>query len=1001
MRMVNLTKERIRQAESIFDQVVRLPPADRRAALTRQCGDDGELRDFVERLIESDAHRGSSAADHRIYRAPAALPSPRQIGHYRIVRIIGEGGMGVVFEAEQEHPRRSVALKMLRPGLILPRSIERFEHEVRVLGQLKHPGIAQIIEAGTADVPGPAGIAAPQPFFAMELVEGSSLIQYAGLHHLTTHKRLELLIQVCDAVHHAHQKGVIHRDLKPDNILVNDAGQPKILDFGVARAVEIDSDIRPLRTLAGQLVGTIPYMSPEQLGGRRESVDIRSDVFSLGVVAFELLTGQLPFNLSDATATEAMRVLATTTPRRAGALVHELRGDLDAILMQALAIEPDHRFGSCAEFADDLRRFLRHEPVRSHPPTMAYRMKKLVRRNRGLVAGASLAALALIAGTIGTATYARREAQQATRAQAQADRAESILRLLREMLASADPAMHFAGEGKDVTVREVLDDAARRLQTGELADQPDVESALWTTICETYLSLGCYAEAKTHLEFVISRRSNQSAPPDTDDIALNNLLGRALDGLGIYTEAERLHEKAIRDAEQLFGSSTPPVARLLNDLGVCQRHAGRLDAAEITHRQALEIFQQRSAKPLEIAWSLHNLGVDLHELSKLTDAEPLLRKALQLRQENLPPTHPLLAASLRQLAKLLRREEKFDEAEPLMRGALEIYRHRLDPAHPELASALNDMAMIVKRNGHASDALPLVREALEIQINRFGLAHREVASTRLNLSFLLDELDRIEESEAEARQAMDVMRTTFGPRHQEFAFALHNVAVVHGRRGNDAAAEPLLREAKSIIDESLGEEHETAAHMRDSLGVTLIRLNRPAQAIGLLEEAVAIRRKNLAPGHTKIALSLAHLAEARLRNGDPSGAIAAITEALPPLQADPAGPSDVGTALLVLAESRLSAGEPFDGNETSDAIQHALDDFTRKFGPDSLQVAEARRVLGLFLIHTGRFDDAESALDQSMNALNAATAQSERHRFAKSRTQAALDLLTHRRAESR
>jgi len=1000
MRMVKLTQDRIRKAESIFDEVVRLPPADRRAALTQQCGADEELCEFVERLIESDARRGSSAADHRIFHAPADTPVPRQIGHYRIIRIIAEGGMGVVFEAEQEHPRRSVALKMLRPGLILPRSTERFEHEVRVLGQLKHPGIAQIIEAGTADVPGPAELTLPQPFFAMELVEGPTLIQYASRNQLTTRDRLELLIQVCDAVHHAHQKGVIHRDLKPDNILVNEAGQPKILDFGVARAVEIDSEARPLRTLAGQLIGTIPYMSPEQLGGRPESVDIRSDVYSLGVVAFELLTGQLPFDLSDATATEAMRILANTPARLAGKLVAELHGDIDAILSRALEMEPDRRFGSCAEFADDIRRYLRHEPVRSHAPTLTYRMKKFARRNRGLVAGASLAALTLVAGTIGTSTYAWREAQQVKRVQAQVARAESILRLLREMLASADPAMNTSGDGKDVTVRAVLDDAARRLHTGELASQPDVEVALWTTICETYLSLGCYADARTHLEASIAQRANQAASLNDDDIALINLLGRALDGLSLYADAERVHEKALRDAEQLYGTNALRVAKLLNDLGDCQRHAGRLDAAEATHRRALEIRQQQSAASLELAESLASLGDDLHDLSKLDDAEPFLRQALQLCQENLPPSHPQLAASLRQLAKLLRRVEKFDEAERLMRSALEIYRLRLDPAHPELANALNEMAMIVKRSGRAADALPLVREALDIQIKRFGPVHREVASTRLNLAFLLDQLDRAEESESEARQALDVMRTTFGPRHQEFAYALHNVAVVHGRRGNDVDAEPLLREAKSIIDESLGDRHEVAAHMRDSLAVTLIRLNRPADAIGLLEEAVAIRRRNLSPGHTKIALSLAHLAEARLHDGDPAGAIAAITEALPPLRSDPAGPSDVGTALLVLAESRLTLDEPFDAKETGDAIQEALDDFSRLFGPDSLQVAEARRVLGLSLIHDGRFEEAASALDQSMNSLKATTPQSDRHRFAQARTLAARDLLERRRNSS-
>ncbi|HWL94643.1 MAG TPA: protein kinase, partial [Phycisphaerae bacterium] len=513
--MITLDNRRIRLAEAIFDVVVELPPERRPTVLAERCGSDMELRSFVEQLIQSDEHASLSSSDHRVFRPSAAIPLPDRIGSYRIVRSLGEGGMGVVYEAEQEHPRRSVALKMLRPGILSPRAVQRFEHEADLLGQLQHPGIAQVFEAGTTEVAGAGGAVARHPFFAMELVRGRTLIEYARENKLSIAEQLALVARVCDAVQHAHQKGVIHRDLKPANILVNDEGQPKILDFGVARAIGADLDAPSSQTIAGQLLGTIPYMSPEQLEGNCHAIDTRSDVYSLGVVAFELLTGQLPFDVADVPSVQAIRILSQRDPLPAGAVRPELRGDVEAIIGKALERNADRRYASCAELAADIRRYLRNETVLARPPTALHQLAKFARRNRGLVVGAAVAITALMAGTIGTATFAWRESREAERAEAHAARAESVTRFLREMLASADPQ---AMGGPDVTVRQVLDEAAARINAGELNRDPEITAALHNTIGESYLNLGNYPEARRHLQAAVALFGEQRGSLDADVI---------------------------------------------------------------------------------------------------------------------------------------------------------------------------------------------------------------------------------------------------------------------------------------------------------------------------------------------------------------------------------------------------------------------------------------------------------------------------------------------------
>ena len=441
-----MTPQQYERVREIFLAARDLSEPRRSTYLAEACGGDAPLRAEVESLLANDAQAASflktpalgrsfalddldahirkmepgsrppSAADVDV-RAPALAPHPERIGEYRILSVLGQGGMGVVYQAEQDRPRRIVALKVIRPGIQSHEVLKRFAQEAEVLGWLQHPGIAQIYEAGTADT----GLG-PQPFFAMELVRGVPLTTYAERRRLGIRERLDLLAKVCDAMHHAHQKGVIHRDLKPGNILVDEAGNPKILDFGVARATDADVRVTTLYTAAGQLVGTIAYMSPEQVSGDPRQLDIRSDIYALGVIGYELLTGRLPVDISEKTLPQAARAIVEEEPAPLHSINRLYRGDIETIIAKALEKDKTRRYASACDLAEDIRRFLADQPISAHPPTTMYQLRKFACRNKPLVAGAIVALVTLVAGAV-TATS---EAVRATRARTRAVTAERL-----------------------------------------------------------------------------------------------------------------------------------------------------------------------------------------------------------------------------------------------------------------------------------------------------------------------------------------------------------------------------------------------------------------------------------------------------------------------------------------------------------------------------------------------------------------------------------------------
>jgi eukaryotic-like serine/threonine-protein kinase len=467
--------------ENLFHQAADLPAQEQQAFLDAACPDNPALRALVAKLLADDARLRAGDGRAAILDSPlvrsqpvssagqaAGLPSmPSRIGRFRILRTLGEGGMGVVYEAEQDQPRRLVALKVIRPRLVSPALLTRFSHEADILGRLHHPGIAQIYEAGVGED--------GQPFFALELIRGQPLDEYVRRGSLTVAARLDLLAQVCDAVQHAHKQGVIHRDLKPGNILVDESGQPWVLDFGVARVTGADLLTTTDRTRTGQLVGTLSYMSPEQVAADPAALDQRSDVYTLGVILFELLAGRLPYPLKDLPLPEAARLICEQEPSHLGSIDTQLRGDVETIVAKALEKERGRRYASAAELAADIRRHLRSEPIRARPSSALYHLRKFARRHKALVGGVAATGMALILGLVGTVLFAVGEARQRGQAEQSAQQAidekrEALFRTYRARIAAAVSALSVhdvadAGRQLDAAPEELRDWEWRHLRS--------------------------------------------------------------------------------------------------------------------------------------------------------------------------------------------------------------------------------------------------------------------------------------------------------------------------------------------------------------------------------------------------------------------------------------------------------------------------------------------------------------------------------------------------------
>jgi len=754
-----MNDKRHRRIGELFAAACKLPAEDVPAFLDQHC-EDPDVRDEVAALLEED-RAGSLKTGHiqnKLGEAAAELVSarttPQWIAGYRIIRLIGRGGMGEIYEAEQADPRRLVALKVVQSGLFSEDHRSRFHHEAQVLGRLRHPGIAQIYEAGTSD-----GSASGRPYFAMELVNGRPLLEFADTRNLDKRRRLELMARVCRALHHAHQNGIIHRDLKPANILVESNGRPKILDFGVARSIDADVQAVTMQTQVGQLVGTLPYMSPEQVLGDPTQLDTRSDIYSVGVIMYELLTGQLPYAVRDSMVHEAMRVIREDEPSRLGNLDRTYRGDVETIVAKALEKDKERRYSSAAELATDILRYLNDEPIVASPPSRSYRARKFVRRNRWVVATASASVLGLVVFAVTMAVQAGRIASERDRANHEAAVANRVSEFLTGLFEVSDPDV---ARGRNLTAREILDRGAAGIEA-ELSEQPEVRAKLMATIGAVYYKLGLFAEAEPLYRQSLELREQVLGAEDSETLGSMNNLATLYMNAGRPDEAEPLYVAALAGRRRVLGSQHPDTLVSMNNLAILSRKLGRHDVAE-----------------------------------------RLYTEALAAQRRVLGSSHQDTARTMNNLSELFRIEGRLAEAVPLQEEALAVRRQVLGDDHTETLSSVNNLAELMRMQGRFVDAGRLHRDALEIKRRLFGDDNFDTAITIHNLACLDREMGNYDEASRGFEEAQRIFEAALGPGHPYVAENLVQHAESLRRAGNTAGAARLEERAASIADAASG-----------------------------------------------------------------------------------------------------------------------------------------------------------------------------------------------------
>ncbi len=767
-----MTPEQFQRVRRLFEAALELRPERRAAYVAEACRDDPDVRREVERLLEhaDDAGEpptaGPTALPTSDATVSAAAPerttfAERTIGPYHLLRKLGEGGMGVVYEAEQTKPvRRRVAVKLIKHGLDSSAVLARFEAERQALALMNHPNIARVLDAGT-DHRG-------APYFVMEYIKGEPITAYCDRHKLGTRERIELVIPICEGVQHAHQKGVIHRDLKPSNILVeiqDDRPVPRIIDFGVAKAIDRQLTERTLFTSHGQMIGTPEYMSPEQAEMTNLDIDTRTDVYSLGVVLYELLVGELPFDPKELRAAgfdEMRRKIREETPpkpstrltttkgeataevaKRHGVdpatLAKSCRGDLDWITMKALEKDRTRRYPSASGLAEDLRHYLKSEPVSAGPPSVTYRMRKFVRRHRVGVGVAASMLVLVLAGLVGT-TYGLVRALRAERqARLEAQTAEQVARFMYEMFEINDPG---EARGNTVTAREILDRGVERIH-GELTEQPELRGRLLESMGIVYRSLGLYDLAEPLLKEAVdsSARAHGELHPEvaTHLVRLAGLLIQQ----GRSEEARPHLERALSIQERVLDPGDPERARTLNNLGAAHRAAGR-DAEALPYFEQALALRDATLDPddPDLARSLINLGQSQLRLGRPDEALAAYERALSIRQRALGEDHPDTLNLLNSLAELHRNAGRYEAAREKLERLLPLQEKVLGPDHPALAYSLANLGMTEKGAGDLDAAARAFERSLAIGEEKLAPDHRLVLGVARQLAEVYRQLGR-------------------------------------------------------------------------------------------------------------------------------------------------------------------------------------------------------------------------------------------------------------------
>ncbi len=854
-----------RRADAVFERLISLPDAERQRALERECAGSPEVQDLVESLLEADRN-ASRFLSQPVGRPPLLTADPnsttlpatgsdvdprresqaegRSLGPYRLRQHLGSGGMGEVFLAIREGDpyRRRVAIKLLRRAGT-PELDRRFRTEQQALALLEHPNIARMYDSGIAPD--------SRPFLVMEYIDGVPIHRYCADHELDVEARLRLIQQVCAAVHFAHRNLIVHRDIKPDNILVDAEGVPKLLDFGIAKLLDAGAwDVAPTRT--GLRPMTPTWASPEQVRG--EPVTTASDVYSLGALLYFLLVGEPPYRLAPGAPEHAvLRAVCEHQPNRpskatSGSGVRpegevpsdlqklrsdprRLRGDLDNIVLMALEKQPQHRYASAEQLSDDLERHLNQLPVRARPSTFRYRATKFIGRHRWAVAAAGLFALVVLAFVVTLA-------HQAGRLTEERDRAEEALEFTLDLFRSADAV---TGGSHDLTAHELLAQGAQRIEDASISS-PLVKATLEDAIGSSLVSLTKYEEALPLLEDALAIRRDLFGEAHPDTVRSLNTLAELHHYRGRYQEAEPLYAQALEAWRRLPASDG--LARTLDSYGSLERALGRFEKAVAKQREALALHRSNPATgPLEEASTLNLLGLSMTSLGRYDEAERFLHEALELRRQGAFP-YPV-AESQVNLLRLLNLKADYRGALDLARAGIETAEAHLGADHRLTSEFYNQLGATLFHLGRFDEAESVFRENLKRRSELLGATH-------LTTSYALERLAQVLLAQGELETAEELLARVLENRgaklsedHPLIGRSLHFRGHVHLARGELEAAEADYHRALVILKQAFGDHHQALVPPLLGLGRVYLEHGRPAEAESFLRHALEIRRQDL------------------------------------------------------------------------------------------------------------------------------------------------------------
>ncbi|MCZ6836481.1 MAG: serine/threonine-protein kinase [Planctomycetota bacterium] len=823
-----MTPERYERLSEMFSELCELPLEQRASQLQIIKTQEPELANQLRVMILHDGqmdtamldiHVKDKALEHLITHVnrPVNVKLPKQIGPFRIIRVLGTGAMGIVYEAEQETPRRRVALKAFRPHLTTEPLLKRFELECEILGHLRHPGIAQIYEAGSLDTE--FGV---QPYFAMELIEGESIVRFAQECDMSVKERLRLMIMTCRAVHYAHQRGVIHRDLKPDNILVVDdteGPRPKILDFGVARATDADIRTTTLHTEAGLLLGTVAYMSPEQALGNPNDIDVRSDVYALGIILFELLSNDLPHKLEGLMMLEALRVIREDEPTRLASVVRNYHGDLDTIIAKTIEKDKDRRYQSVAELADDLQRHLDDKPIQARPPSTSYQMKKFALRNKALVGGIVTAILLLVLGIAGTSYGLVLADRRLGDMKIARDNAEALLTYYQGLMESVSPERF----GRDMLVIELLDETAETLED-KLGDWPIDLAEMHHVIGRTYLKLGQLPKGGSHLDRALELQQDLLGPDHASTLATR------IDRCGLLMRRYK-NEEAETELNAILKALDP-------------------------HHESYEEMWDAARYLLANVYNQQRRG---------EEAYPILMELLEKRERRLGPEHRETLLARYSVAFALGRQGHIEECIEEFLELEQIQRRVLDKHHADRLMTLNALGTTNYMICRYDESVHWYELAIEGRVITLGETASLTRGSRTFLAGLLVELGRIDEAIRiyELVQVADIKLKGSAADDRASLQIESRIGHAHALSGQYERAEQELVSVLERQQAILERDDSTLIYTNWYLADLAMLQGRHAEAVAPFERALQLVGKH-PPGNKRIVPLIRNL-EARIR----------------------------------------------------------------------------------------------------------------------------------------